>query len=154
VAPAFVLFYLLRATLYFFFLPVFGSDYATRYTTLTETGATTMLLLFIAFALYAFYAPNEDLVDADTRGLRNLLVLVIFIQTFASISLLAMRLNYYFLVLIPLLIPKVSHRITRMDFRYVQLIRIGIAAFFILYYFIKIHTQDSFGTFPYAFFWQ
>ena len=154
VAPAFALFYVFRASLYFILLPLLGSDYTTRYDRLTETGATTMLLLFILFALYAFYAPNENLVDEDTSGLRNLLVLVTFIQAFASVSPVAMRLNYYFLVLIPLLIPKVSHRITRMDVRYVQLIRIGIVAFFLLYYLIKIHIYDHLGVFPYAFFWQ
>lgn len=154
VAPAFVLFYFLRTTLYSVLLPLLGDDYATRYTTLTETGATTMLLLFIAFALYAFYAPNENLVDEDTRGLRNLLVLVTFIQTFATVSLFAMRLNYYFLILIPLLIPKISHRITRIDAHYVQLIRIGMAAFFLLYHLIKIHMYDSLSIYPYAFFWQ
>ncbi len=154
VVPAFALFYVFRASLYFLLLPLLGSDYATRYTALADTGATTMLLLFVLFALYAFYAPNENLVDEDTRGLRNLLVLVTFIQTFASVSHVAMRLNYYLLILIPLLIPKVSHRITRVDVRYVQLIRIGMTAFFLLYYLIKIHMYDSLSIYPYAFFWQ
>ena len=154
VFPAFILFYLFRSSLYYILIPLFGSDYASRYTTLTQTGATTMLMLFIVFALSAFYAPNDELVDSDTRGLRSILVLVVFIQVFASVSVLAMRLNYYFLILVPLLIPKVSHRITRIDARYMQLIRIAIAGFFLLYYFVKIHTQDSLDIFPYAFFWQ
>lgn len=154
IAPVFAFSYVFKSSLYFLLLPLFGSNYASRYAELSQTGATTMLILFALFTLYAFWGPNDEQLDEDTRGLRNLMVLVLFIQVFASISTLAMRLNYYFLVFIPLLIPRISHRITRMDVRYVQLIRIGIAAFFVMYYYIKIHTQDGLNIHPYAFFWQ
>lgn len=154
ILPSVAVFYVFSNPLYFLLSPLLGSEYASQYTALGSTGAVTMLILFLLFTLYAFLLPNEEQMDEDTMGLRNLLVIILLIQVFASISTLAMRLNYYFLILLPLLIPKVSHRITRMDVRYVQLIRIGIAAFFLLYYFFKIHTQDSLNIYPYAFFWQ
>ncbi len=152
--PGYIFTFLNSTRLYFLIKPLFGESYAANYGELTQTGATTMIILFSLFIAYAFIAPNEELMDPDTLGLRNILVLVLFIQMFSTISPLTMRMNYYFLPFIPLLIPKITHRITRVDIHYVQLIKIGMFAFFLLYQFLKIHTTDSLGIYPYAFFWQ
>lgn len=152
--PGYIFTFFNSARLYRFLLPLFGQDYAARYDELTQTGATTMIILFSLFIAYAFMAPDETLMDKDSLGLRNILVLVLFVQMFATVSPLTMRMNYYFLPFVALLIPKISHRITCVDRRYVQLIQIGIVAFFLIYQLIKIHTTDRLNIYPYKFFWQ
>lgn len=152
--PGYIFTFFNSARLYYLFLPLFGQDYADRYEELTQTGATTMIILFSLFVAYAFLAPDEELMDKDTLGLRNILVLVLFIQMFATVSPLTMRMNYYFLPFVALLVPKISHRITRVDRRYVQLIQMGMVAFFLIYHLMKIHSNDALNIYPYRFFWQ
>ena len=152
--PGFVLTALYNTRLYSFIVPLFGTDYAERYSEITTTSSNTMIFLFIIFVAYAFWAPDENLMDKDMIGLRNIQVLVLFIQLFSPISPFTMRANYYYLLFVPLLIPKVSHRITRVDTRYVQLIRMGITAFFLIYYLLKMHSTDSFQIYPYLTYWQ
>lgn len=152
--PGFIFTFFNSARLYFLFTPLLGEDYASRYNELTQTSSTTMIILFSLFIAYSFLAPDEKLMDKDTIGLRNILVLVLFIQMFSPVSTITMRMNYYFLPFIPLLVPKISHRITRIDRRYVQLIEIGMVVFFLLYHLLKIHTVDSLNIYPYRFFWQ
>jgi hypothetical protein len=89
-----------------------------RYTSydasIVETGAYTMLILFSAFAAFAFLVPEESLLDEETIGLRNFLLLSIVIQMFAPLHPIAMRMNYYYIIFIPLLLPKIiEHRSER-----------------------------------------
>lgn len=154
ILPLVAALYLFSIPVYYFLLPLLGEDYASRYTTLTQTNSTAILFMLLLFTLYAFLLPDDSKMDETTDSLRNLLVLALFIQVFASISHTAMRINYFFVIFIPLLIPRITARITRIDRRYVQLIQIGMASFFLLYHFIKIHYVDSLHIYPYAFFWQ
>ena len=71
------------------------------------TGSYGSLILFIIYALFAYLIPDEKLIDRETKGLRNFMILVVCIQLFAPLHTLAMRFNYYYLLFIPLLISKV-----------------------------------------------
>ena len=51
--------------------------------TITQTGAYTMLFLFIIFAIFSFVIPDEKAMDAETIGLRNFLLFSVAIQMFA-----------------------------------------------------------------------
>ena len=74
---------------------------------ITQTGAFTMLILFAAFAVFAFLIPEDSALDAETIGLRNFLLLSVVLQMFAPLHTIAMRMNYYYIIFIPLLIPKI-----------------------------------------------
>ena len=63
-----------------------------------ETGAYTMLILFILFAVFAYIIPDEKQMDKETLGLRNILLVAVMLQCFAPIHMLAMRMNYYFII--------------------------------------------------------
>jgi len=121
---------------------------------LGSTGAFTMLLLFIIFAVFAYLIPDEKTMDAETIGLRNFLLLSIAVQLFAPLHNLAMRMNYYYIIFIPLLLPKViAFRRDRYD-------RLAIAGrnimivFFLIYFFINAYKGGSLNVFPYHFFWE
>jgi hypothetical protein len=113
-----------------------------------------MLLMFAMFAAFAFLIPDESKMDEETIGMRNFLLLSVVIQMFAPLHTLAMRMNYYYIIFIPLLMPKI---ISQRSERYSQvaiLARYVMVAFFYLYFFVNAKTGDSLETFPYHFFWE
>lgn len=152
--PAVLATYLFRSQLFSFALNVLGDDYVERYSDTAETGAYAMIFLFALFVAYAFIMPDESEMDSTTVGLRNFLVLVLFIQLFSSISTLSMRLNYYFLIFVPLLIPRLTNRSPRMSAFTRRSVKIVMVVFFFGYYLYRASFQDSLGIYPYEFFWQ
>lgn len=122
---------------------------------ISSTGAYTMLILFAMFAVFAFLIPDEDAIDNEIIGLRNFLLFSVVLQMFAPLHTLAMRLNYYYMIFIPLLLPKIiEHRSDKYG-------QVAIAArhivvgFFLLYFFFSAYTSESnLHVFPYHFFWE
>lgn len=119
-----------------------------------ETGAYTMLVLFVAFAVFAYIIPDESNMDDETVGLRNILLLALAIQIFAPLHTLAMRMNYYFIIFIPLILPKIiACRSERWD----QVAVWGrhiMVVFFLAYFFITAYGGGGLNVFPYHFFWE
>lgn len=125
---------------------------------MVQTGAFTMLLLFAAFVAFAFLIPDDNTLDAETIGLRNFLLLSVVLQMFAPLHTIAMRMNYYYIIFIPLLLPKVIEaRSTRME-------QIAIASrhvmvvFFLVYFLFGVYTGcqtdgGALNTYPYIPFW-
>lgn len=122
---------------------------------ITQTGAVTMLLLFVAFAVFAFLIPKDDALDAETIGLRNFLLLSVVLQMFAPLHTIAMRMNYYYIIFIPLLLPKI---IEARSTRWKQIAIVGrhvMVVFFLVYFFFNAYTSESnLNVFPYRFFWE
>lgn len=121
----------------------------------TSTGATTVLFLLILFAAYAFVIPDESKLNKEIRGLRNILLCAIFVQCFAPVHTLAMRMNYYFLPFVPILIPKIANRCKAefRDIRNVSLVVLMI--FFMAYFFVRAHTgSDILEIYPYVSMWK
>lgn len=121
---------------------------------ITQTGAYTMLLLFAIFAVFAFIIPDEQCIDNETIGLRNFLLFSLVIQMFAPLHMLAMRMNYYYIIFIPLLIPKI---IELRSERWEQVAVFGrniMVVFFFAYFFISARGGGNLHVFPYHFFWE
>ena len=127
----------------------------TKYdTSIAQTGAYTMLLLFVMFAVFAFVIPDESRLDQETIGLRNFLLFSVAIQMFAPLHTLAMRMNYYYIIFIPLLLPKI------IEYRSERWKQIAVAsrhimvAFFLVYFFVNAKSGGSLNVFPYHFYWE
>ena len=88
----------------FTFLGTYIEKYTRFEAEISETGAYTMIILFVIFVAFSFIIPDEKTLDKETSGLRNILLLCLALQMFAPIHTLAMRMNYYFIIFIPLLI--------------------------------------------------
>lgn len=125
----------------------------------SSTGAFGSMLLFALFALFCFFIPDEQYMDAEAFGLRNILVFSVIIQSFAMVNMLAMRMNYYFILLIPIAVGK------SLDFeksQYKQVARLGeivISVFFTFNFFYGIYHSYQTGistldTIPYIPFWK
>ncbi len=120
----------------------------------SSTGAYAMIALFAMFAVFSFLVPDEDLIDEETIGLRNFLLLSLFIQLFAPLHTLAMRMNYYYIIFIPLLLPKI---IKAKSVRWKQVAIAGrhvMVVFFLLYFFVSASGEGVLDVFPYHFFWE
>ena len=131
-----------------------------RYTkydaTITSTGAYTMLILFILFAIFSYLIPDESKLDDDAIGFRNFLLLSVVLQIFASLHPLAMRMNYYYIAFIPLLMPKIIESRSRKWNQVAIVARYVMVVFFFAYFCIGASSGDnnSLQTFPYRFFWE
>lgn len=124
-----------------------------------ETGAYLMIILFALFAIAAYFFPDEKKMDAEALGLRNFLLMALMLQCFAPLHTLSMRMNYYFIIFIPIIVPKVFKH-TKDNIKDVARITKGVVVgFFIVYYlyttFMSCRTGISaLDTYPYVPFWE
>ena len=127
--------------------------------TIRDTGAYTTLFLFFLFAVFAYVLPDERKMDTETHGLRNILLAALILQCFVPVHTLAMRMNYYFIIFIPLLIPKILTNVKDSMRDIVGIAKVVLVGFFVLYYIIDIYIQCQTGitaldTYPYIFYWE
>lgn len=131
-------------------------NYFTRFEgQVSSTGAFTMLLLFVIFAVFAFVIPDDSRLDEEAIGMRNFLLFSVVLQMFAPLHMLAMRMNYYYIIFIPLLMPKI---IECRSERWSQVAVVGrhvMVIFFLLYFFAEaLSGRTNLNVFPYHFFWE
>ena len=122
---------------------------------IASTGAYTMIILFILFTVFAFIIPDEKKLDRETIGLRNFLLMALALQMFAPLHTLAMRMNYYYIIFIPLLMPKIiearSHRWKNVAIWGKNV----MTAFFFVYFFMTLDGGlATLNVYPYHFFWE
>ena len=135
-------------------LSVFIMRYTQYDGTISPTGAFTMIVLFAAFSVFSFLVPDEAKMDREIIGLRNFLLFALILQMFAPLHSLAMRMNYYYIIFIPLLLPKI---IEYRNNRWTQVAMAGrhiMIAFFAGYFFFNAYSGGSLNVFPYHFFWE
>lgn len=138
----------------FSFLNLIISRFTRFEGSVSSTGAFTMLLLFAVFTVFAFLVSDETKIDNETIGLRNFLLLSLVIQMFAPLHSLAMRMNYYYIIFIPLLLPKI---IACKNTRWSQVATLGryvMVVFFLVYFFVNAYREGNLRVFPYHFFWE
>jgi hypothetical protein len=124
-----------------------------------ETGAYGTLAVLIVFAVFCYVIADEEKMDGELLGLRNFLLLSILLQCFATIHMLAMRFNYYYLLFIPVLIPRI---IDTAKPRWRQVAKLGgivIAALYTLTYAMMLYRfsvtgESSLDILPYVPFWK
>lgn len=122
--------------------------------TMKSTGAYTMIIVYALFAVFAYLIPDESKLDDDTKAMRNYLLMAVVLQMFAPLHSLAMRMNYYYIAFIPLLLPRIVQHKSK---RYSQVAILGqyvMIVFFIAYFFIAVPKENVLNTFPYYFFWE
>ena len=113
-----------------------------------------MLAVIVILAVFSFLIPDEKKLDKDTIGMRNFLLLAVVLQMFAPLHTVAMRMNYYYIIFIPLVIPRI---IESRSVRWNQIAVISRYAFILLfgvYFFMVVYQKNDLMTFPYRFFWE
>lgn len=138
---------------------IFGSlalilqEYTEYDAEISSTGAYTMLMLFCAFAVFSFLIPDERKLDEETIGLRNFLLLTFALQMFAPLHTLAMRMGYYYMIFVPLLLPRIIECRSRRWNQVAILGRHVMVVFFLVYFFVSA-SGGALNVFPYHFFWE
>ena len=119
------------------------------------TNAYMMLVLYAVFAVWCFVIGDETKFDAETFGLRNILLVVVIIQMFAPVYATAMRMNYYFIPFVPLLISKIIDKAKPNMREIAVLSNVVICLFFTVYIIVNMYTDaDILQIYPYIPFWR
>ena len=116
--------------------------------------AYTTLILFILFAVFAFVVMDEGKLKTDEFGLRNILLLAIVIQMFVPLHTLAMRLNYYFIVFVPLLVAKAIKKRSQRFNQIAVVAKYLMTVVFVGYFWYNLITRNTLDISPYLFFWE
>ena len=146
VVPCMVAVFVFRSTIFNFLLTLLWREYSTT----PATDATTILYLLILFGVYAYIIPDDNKMDEDTIAMRNILLLSVVIQIFALLHPLSMRMNYYYLLFVPLIIDRVIQIGNKQDKKILQLSKICMIVFFTMYYFYYAYTDvDKLNVYPY-----
>ena len=149
VAPVMILIYIFNKPIFSVLMLLWGEE-----STVESIGESTILLLAL-FAVYAFVVADEDKLEKEVLGYRNILLLAVAIQSFASVHGLAMRMNYYFLPFIPVLIPKIANRSKEGTKNLANISVIVMTVVFALYFFLRAYRSENImRIYPYTFFWQ
>lgn len=151
VVPCMVAVFVFRTPIFNFLLIFMGEEFGGA----TETGATAILLLLVMLSLYSYLLTEENSLDTDVIAMRNILLLSVVIQFFAMLHPLSMRMNYYFLIFVPALIPKIANRSKK---QYAQIVRLSVIVMtvYFMYNFLSnvINDNDTLNIIPYIPFWQ
>lgn len=145
--PVIGLFYIFRVPI-FKWLSAFLND--NQSAEVKETGAVFVFIMLFGFLLLSYILPNNSRLDKETIGLRNFLYLCTLLQIFAGINTIAMRVNYYYLVFVPLLIPRVLNYASEKNKNISYLIYILMLGFFTFWFFFRAYTtEDILNVYPY-----
>lgn len=154
ILPILVLIYLFNAKIYLALATLWGDEYSV-YAEVSETGAFMLLLLFVLCSLFAYFILDEEKADAETLGLRNICIVSTALQVFSVSNPIASRMNYYFILFFPIMIPKVINRCSDKNKKWCTIIGWVMTAYFLFYFFRRAHTgADILQTYPYYAFWQ
>lgn len=144
----------------FNFLAALIGNYDESYAAVAEsTGAIASFILFILFSIFCYVIEDETQMDEEAFALRNILTFAAVMQIFASLNPLAMRLNYYFILLIPCALGKAMRCVKPKYKQVAQLGELVIAAYF-TYLFVSstyrsyITGISTLDTIPYIPFWK
>lgn len=134
--------YLNKTKLFVALCNLFGYSYQ-----ITETGAF-MFLIFLVL-LYVFVTLYE--VEAD-GGWKNLLFVACILQTMSGINSVVMRVGYYYLLSLPIVVPNAISGIKKGTDRH--LVSIALGLFFLFYGLYSIINSGWAEAYPYSFFWE
>lgn len=147
------LFFLLKVPLFTYIVPFLSEKYSTG--NVYETGAYSVWIMFLLLLMYSFLVLDDSKMNLESLGLRNILVLLTLVQGFAPIHALAMRMNYYFILLFPIIIPRLMLYPKAGYENIVQFSRWVMVVFFTFYFFFCIHSGSvGLGAFPYVAYWE
>ena len=155
VIPLIVLVLVFNKQLYSLIVPLMGSRYKERYSEVTSTGAYTTIIVLFIFSFYSIFLTEETEISEEDNGIRNLLFLCTALQCFAPVNAIAMRMNYYYLVFVPIAVPRMIVRSQKRFWNISYFFSIGLTiAFFAYFFFNAYRGADILNIFPYVPLWS
>lgn len=150
VVPLFIAVMIYRNQLLNIIFQIAGEDYSYRYSYLTgSSGQVGLMILFSLIAIYSYVMLDENRAGEEEIGLRNILLLAAFIHLFTPLNPTISRINYYFILFIPVAISRINNRCNKMFYQTRTLATIVMPVFFTTYFFLM--KSDSLNVFNYQF---
>lgn len=127
-----------------------GDEYSNKYSYLTgSSGQMGLMVLFLLLSIYSYMILDEELAGKEEIGLRNILLLATFIHLFTPLNPTISRINYYFILFIPVAISRINNRCDCRLYQFRNIATIVMPVFFIMYFFLM--KDDSLNVFNYRF---
>ena len=124
----------------------------------TQTNAYATIILLALFAVFAYVVPDEEKITPELLGMRNLLLVALTLQCFAPVHILAMRMNYYFIVFVPTFMGRI---VSIPDARYRSVawwVKVVLCVAFTVVFFLSVFraasTHEMLRIVPYIPFWE
>lgn len=137
--------FVLRAPLFQVLVRLMGRSNTPDY-----NGAFT---LFLIFTLIYLFCSMYETVDARMNGYMNLFYLACVFQTFSGVYSSAMRMGYYYMISLPILLPMAINNI--LEFRQRELVRLFVYVCFFSFALYTLSSKTGWAmTNPYHFFWS
>ena len=154
IAPLMIVNYCFNEQIFTFLLSNYNSIYDEMYGDVISTGQYAILILLVLFSIYCFVFPDSKKINQEFIGYRNILLLSVLLQSFVPINYIVMRLNYYFLIFVPLLIPMVEKVGYDIHKKILKLsVMIMIIFFFSYFIYNGYNGDDVLNIFPYIPYW-
>lgn len=114
-----------------------------------NNGAMGLLLLFLMiYGLCSFFTSEDDM---EQNGYLNVFFLGCVCQVFANVSSLALRIGYYFLLPVVLILPSV---LEKMEWQLRVIVKFAVIIFFVVFGLHCIYNSTWSGEYPYYWFWE
>lgn len=137
-------FYIFRYPLFKIFSSLLKND-----ATIDNNNAITLLLVFFAIYFFCIFFMDDS---EEQNGYLNLFFLAILCQTFSGLYSTAIRIGYYFMMLLPLLLPLTISGMKKKNDRVLTTATVLVC--FVVFTLFCL-SKDSFAeTNPYYFFWE
>ena len=159
VVPAIALIFIFKVKI-FAFLNEILSETSDKYgSEINDAGAYMSLVLFAIITVFIYVVSTDEEMDEEAFGLRNFLVLTVALQCFASLHPLSMRLNYYYIIFIPMAVGRCLNFKKEKYKEIADLGEIVLCVFFTIYFIWNTYNSFKTGrsaldTIPYKFFWE
>lgn len=152
VVPGMAFVYLNRSAIFMYMLEKAGGYYLENYGYLTSesSGQIGLMILFVLISIYAFIMLDEGKATREDIGVRNILLLATAIQLLTPVHPVISRLNYYFILFIPIAIGRVNVNCRPIFWKISKIASIVMTIFFTIYFFTA--KNDSLQIFDYRFF--
>lgn len=146
--------YMNSTTIVSFLMQYVDDFYADRYgESVFNNGAYMMLILFVLFLIYCFVVPKKEKTREDFYKLRNITLLIVFVQSLVPALQVMMRINYYYLIYLPVITSNVKAN-SETNKKIATIADFIMCLFFGAYFLWNVFTQkSSFELFPYIPFW-
>ena len=136
--PAMAFIFIYRAQVFAFLFEALGGYYFEKYGRAANGYIPTeqygQMVLYFLFSFYTFIILDEDEGGEEDIGLRNVLLLSTALQCFAPLHVIASRMNYYFMIFIPIAISRANEH-CKVEYRKI----VALATLIMEVFFVGFH---------------
>ena len=151
VLPIIGFIFLFNSVIYKWLMHFVPERFLERYDKVWDTGGNSVLIMLVLLVILCFFMIRSENLSTEDSGLRNILVLSAIFQCFAPINGFAMRINYYFILFVPIAIGRIFNRADDDKRPFAAIGAIAITVIMLYIFFSKgFKGQDGFKIFPYG----